>query len=208
DVGQGDCALIQDGLTTVMIDTGGINGFDIAQECLIPYLRKRRIYHIDALIASHQDYDHVGGVSSLCAHYEVRKYVTDVSSFPLRVGNLTFTNHNDYGFEEENEKSLFLSLSFMGKVWLFTGDAGVTVEKNVIRDYPDLDCDVLKVGHHGSDTSTSEAFLDAVKPEVAVISCGKNNKFGHPKTSVVRSLSKRGITIRRTDEEGTITFWE
>lgn len=206
NVGQGDCALVQDGLTTVMIDTGGVVGKDLAQESLIPYLRKRRIYHLDAVIASHQDYDHVGALSSLSAHFPVRSYVTEPTEFPLTVGGLRFENHNHYGASDENDKSLVLSLAFMGKSWVFTGDAPIWVEKRIAEDYPDLDCDILKVGHHGSDTSTCAEWLDLLTPEEAVVSCGAKNRYGHPKESVLALLRSRGIKIRRTDLEGTITY--
>ena len=206
NVGQGDCALIQDGLTTVMIDTGGIVGMDLAQESLIPYLRKRRIYHIDCVIASHQDYDHVGALTSLQSSFDVRRYVKDKSEFPLIIGRLHFENYNVYDASEENDKSLVLFVSFMDRKWAFTGDAPKWVERRIVDDYPNLDCDVLKVGHHGSDTSTSDEFLDVLTPEEAVISCGAKNKFGHPKPSVLAALHKRGIKIRRTDLEGTITY--
>jgi len=206
NVGQGDCALIQDGLTTVMIDTGGIVGMDLANESLIPYLRKRRIYHIDCVIASHQDYDHVGALSSLQSSFDVRRYVKDKAEFPLNIGRLRFENYNVYDATEENDKSLVLFVSFMDRKWTFTGDAPKWVERRIVGDNPSLDCDVIKVGHHGSDTSTSDEFLDALTPEEAVISCGAKNKFGHPKPSVIAALEKRGIKIRRTDLEGTITY--
>ena len=206
NVGQGDCSLIQDGLTTVMIDTGGNIAFDMAEECLIPYLRKRRIYKIDVLIATHQDYDHMGGVEGLMNRFNVGRYITSADAFPLRVGALTLHNHNIYEAKEENDSSLVLSLDFMDKKWLFTGDAPIWVERNIIRDFPELDCDVLKVGHHGSDTSTCGEFLDAVTPTTAIISCGAANKYGHPKASVLTLLQQRGIEVRRTDVEGTITY--
>lgn len=206
NVGQGDCCLIQDGTTTVMIDTGGVSSFDIAEESLIPYLRKKRIYHIDALIASHQDYDHIGGVESLQKHFNVRKYVKEREDFPLTVGNLTFTNYNVFDAKEENDRSLVLSLNFMDKAWLFTGDAPTWVERSIIAEFGNIDCDILKVGHHGSDTSTCVEWVDALTPEEAVISVGRKNKYGHPKASVLSILYSRGVTVRRTDLEGTITY--
>ena len=206
NVGQGDCALIQDGLTSVLIDTGGVTSFDIAEETLIPYLRKRRIYHIDCVIASHQDYDHVGGVESLMENYNVKRYVKDNEEFPLTIGRLTFTNYNTFNATEENDKSLVLSLTFMHKKWLFTGDAPIWIEKKIIENYPNLDCDILKVGHHGSDTSTCEEFLDLLTPETAIISCGGKNKYGHPKEEVLERLYTRHIQVRRTDIEGTIVY--
>ncbi|MBQ7244720.1 MAG: MBL fold metallo-hydrolase [Bacilli bacterium] len=206
NVGQGDCCLIQDGMTNVMIDTGGIIGFDMAEESLIPYLRKNRIYHLDAIIASHQDYDHVGAVASLMEHFRVERYVTERSDFPLHIGNLRFENYNVYDASEENDKSLVLGLDFMKKRWIFTGDAPIWIEKAIIQDHPELDCDILKVGHHGSDTSTCAEWLDTITPQTAVISCGVKNKFGHPKPSVLSLLQQRGIEVRRTDLEGTIVF--
>jgi competence protein ComEC len=119
NVGQGDSILIRSGLETVMIDTGGNLHFDMAKETLIPYLRKERIYHIDYLIASHGDFDHIGAKDSFLANYNVSHFIDSATSFPLTVGPLTFTNYNIYGGNEENEESLVLSLDFMGYKWLF-----------------------------------------------------------------------------------------
>ncbi|MBO5528293.1 MAG: MBL fold metallo-hydrolase [Bacilli bacterium] len=206
NVGQGDCALIQSGNVNVLIDTGGVTSFDIAEECLLPYFRKRRIYHLDAIIASHQDYDHMGGVETLLKKFKVGTYIKDPTPFPVSFGNLTFYNYNNYDATEENDKSLVLSLDFMGKNWIFTGDAPIWIEKKIIADYPHLDCDILKVGHHGSDTSTCAEWLDAITPRTAIISCGAKNKYGHPIPSVLKLLEERHIEIRRTDLEGTIVY--
>ena len=206
NVGQGDCILIRDHLTSVMIDTGGVVGMDIARESLLPYLRKKRIYKIDCLIASHHDYDHIGGVDSLRTNFRVLRYVDSFEDFPLSVGRLTFLNHNQNKTGEENDRSLFLSLAFMGESFLFTGDAPSAIEKQVIKDDPSLRCGILKVGHHGSKSSTCEEFLDAVKPHTAVISCAAKNKYGHPDKIVLKRLTTRGIKVRRTDEEGSITY--
>ena len=206
DVGQGDAILLRDHDKVVLIDTGGIASFDIAKESLIPYLKKEHIYHIDAIIASHHDYDHIGGVSTLLECYPNCKYYDEADMFPLDIGNFHFENLNTYTWEEENDKSLVFNLDFQGKKWLFTGDAPSKVEAKIIQDHPELDCDILKVGHHGSSTSTSSAFLDTVTPEVAIISCGANNKYGHPNDDVLQRLEERNIKIRRTDLEGTITY--
>ena len=178
----------------------------MAEESLIPYLRKRRIYKLDAIIASHQDYDHVGAVESLMKHFEVKRYVKDKEDFPLTIGEMTFYNYNTFDAEEENDKSLVLSLDFMDQAWVFTGDAPIWIEKAILKEHGPIDCDVLKVGHHGSDTSTCAEWLDALTPSLAVISCGRKNKFGHPKPSVLALLEQRGIPIRRTDLEGTIVL--
>ncbi|MCQ2742926.1 MAG: MBL fold metallo-hydrolase [Bacilli bacterium] len=206
NVGQGDSILIRDNFTTVLLDTGGNKSFDMAEEVLIPYLRKERIYKIDCLIASHGDFDHIGAKESLIRNFNVARFVDSPNEFPLRIGGLYFTNYNTYGETGENESSLVLGLSFMDKRWLFTGDAPSSIEKRIIADYPDIDCDILKVGHHGSDTSTSFPFVEKITPEEAIISVGANNKYGHPKDSVLKVLRSKGVKIRRTDQEGTISY--
>ena len=206
NVGQGDSILIHSGPTTVLLDSGGSLYNDLATGSLIPYLRKQRIYHIDAFIASHQDYDHVGAFDSLNEHFEVRRKVENKEEFPLDIGDLHFENLNIYQGKEENETSLVLSLNLMGKSWLFTGDAPKEIEKKIIVDHPELDIDILKVGHHGSKTSTSPEFLDAITPEEAIISVGAKNGDGHPSPSVIEELEKRNIKIRRTDVEGSIEY--
>ena len=206
NVGQGDSILIRDGANAVLLDTGGSLSFDMAEETLIPYLRKKRIYKLNALIASHGDFDHIGAKDSLMKNFEVLSFYSDPSSFPLDVGSLHFENLNVYPWGEENQSSLVLSLSFLGKTFLFTGDATKEVERRILQDHSDLSCDVLKVGHHGSDTSTCEEWLDALKPKEAVISVGYGNKYGHPSPDVVGRLEERGIRIRRTDLEGTVSY--
>lgn len=206
NVGQGDSILIRDGLNTVLLDTGGNLSFDMAKESLIPYFRKKRIYKIDCLIASHGDYDHIGAKDSLMKNFKVMKFASSPSDFPLKIGGITLNNLNCYGHSDENESSLVLTLDFLGSSFLFTGDATTEVEKEILNDNPGLRCDILKVGHHGSSTSTCEQWLDALKPKEAVISCGAKNKYGHPDKEVVSRLNSRGIKIRRTDIEGTITY--
>jgi competence protein ComEC len=206
NVGQGDSILIRDGLNAVMIDTGGQKSFDIAKESLIPFLKKERIYKLDCLIASHDDFDHIGAKESLCSNFRVDSFASDPSSFPLKVGSLTFNNLNVYSWSDENDASLVLTLSFMGKEWVFMGDASVATEKRILEDNHSIPCDILKIGHHGSKTSSSAEWLDALKPSEAVISVGRKNSYQHPHKEVVERLEERGIKIRRTDEEGTVRY--
>ena len=206
NVGQGDCILIRDGVSAVMIDTGGVSSFDIAEEVLIPFLRKERIYRIDCLIATHDDFDHIGGKDFLLQNYPVMDFKEGADAFPLTVQGLTFQNINVFDWEEENDGSLVLTLSFMGKDWVFMGDASVETEKRILDEGKRIPCDVLKVGHHGSKTSTSEEWLDALTPEEAVISCGAKKKYGHPDEEILARLEERGVAIRRTDLEGTIRY--
>lgn len=143
----------------------------------------------------------------------------DDSTFALSVGgcSLTFFSPGNDGFSRatsgiKNGMSLIVLLEYGGRRALFTGDATEAEESwfvGRVRSDPalsasDFDTDFLKSPHHGADTSSSEAFLDLVKPEHAVISAGKNNKYGHPKQSTLDRYATRGIDVRRTDVDGTI----
>ena len=107
---------------------------------------------------------------------------------------------------EENSRSLVLWFSLGGKKFLLMGDAPVEIEENIMSEYKDLDCDYLKVGHHGSDTSSSLEFLKYVSPKEAIISCGVDNMYGHPSDKVLQNLNTLKIKVRRTDLEGTIEY--
>lgn len=208
NVGQGDCTLIRHHQKTILIDTGGLTYNDIANGTLIPYLRKKRIYKIDAVFITHYDYDHYGALENLQKEYKVANVYDYYSSFPISVNGLTFNNYNIYGTtsNEENDRSLVLSFNILNKDFLIMGDAPKWIENKIMDDYESIPCDILKLGHHGSDTSSSDRFIQYTSPVIAIVSCGKNNKFGHPSKSVVDTLKKYHIPIRRTDLEGTITY--
>ncbi len=208
DVGQGDACLVRKGTKTVLIDTGGSVYKDIATETLIPYFRKHRIYNIDLVITTHGDFDHMGALDSLKENFYVKEVVTEATDFPLNVGGVTFNNYNTHiaEYSEENDQSLVVGFAMMNKNFLIMGDAPVKVEKNIIREFPDLKCDILKIGHHGSDTSTCDEFVQFLSPKEAVVSVGEKNKYGHPKQSVLNTLKRHNVIIRRTDVEGTISY--
>lgn len=210
NVGQGDCTFIREHNRVTLIDTGGLTYTDIANNNLIPFLRKNRIYKIDSVFITHYDYDHYGALENLRKQFRVEHVYDYYSSFPISVGNLTFNNYNIYGVtsNEENDRSLALSFNILNKDFVVMGDAPSWVEKKIIKDYNSIPCDILKVGHHGSDTSSCEEFITYMNPKTAIVSCGKNNKFGHPSKSVVETLNRHNIKIRRTDFEGTITYRE
>ena len=206
NVGQGDSIIIKNRTHTVMIDTGGYKGFDMAEESLIPFMAKKKITHLDALILTHDDFDHSGAKDSLMKKFRVDNLLTQKNQFPYQIGDLNIKNLNTYNFGEANDESLVLSLNFMGKKFLFMGDASVKTEEKILENY-NVDCDILKVGHHGSNTSTSEKFLKAASPDEAIISCGAKNKYGHPSEEIIERLKKYNVKIRRTDEEGTICYF-
>ena len=107
-------------------------------------------------------------------------------------------------YDDNNNNSIVLRLDYGDNSFLFTGDAESQAEADILASGADVEADVLKVGHHGSSTSTSDEFLAAVSPEYAVISCGEGNSYGHPHAETLNKLRQNGITVYRTDEQGTI----
>ena len=206
NVGQGDSILIKNRSHTVLIDTGGYKGCDMALDSLIPFMHKHKITHIDALITTHDDFDHNGAASSLVQNFKVKNYLTSKDDFPYEVGDLYFENLNVFESTSDNDASLVLSLDFMNKKWLFMGDASTKVENMIIDAGFNVDVDIIKIGHHGSKYSTSEKFLKAATPDTAIISCGAKNYYGHPNEETLDRLRKCNVKIRRTDEEGTISY--
>ena len=208
NVGQGDATLIRVKNKTILVDTGGSLYKDIATECLIPYLKKQRIYKLDAVFITHYDMDHYYALDSLKTHFNVKNIYdyNNFNSYDFSILSIYNLNSNYSNIVDENSRSLVLSFSIGGLNFLLMGDAPVEIEKNILKNYPELDCDVLKVGHHGSNTSTSEEFLEKVSPKEAIISCGVNNMYGHPNDEVIDRLENHNIKIRRTDLEGTIEY--
>lgn len=206
NVGQGDCVLIRDRFTTCLIDTGGLVYLDVAKESVIPFLKSKRIYNIDTVFLTHDDFDHSGAHESLVKNFHVKFSVTEKLYFPYKIGNLEFQNFNIWSFEDKNENSLVLYLEIYGKKFLFMGDASKEVEYKILDQFVNLEVDYLKVGHHGSNTSTSEEFIAKLRPKEAIISCGKDNSFGHPHEETIKILEKYNVKIRRTDVEGTIVY--
>ena len=206
NVGQGDSILIRDRNTNVLIDTGGLKYKDLATSSLINYFKKKEVYKLDAVIITHDDFDHNGALNSLITYFPVEQVLTSYDEFPYKIGNLLFENFNIYNFSDSNDRSLVLMLNFYGNKFLFMGDASKDVEEVIMKDF-NVDADYIKLGHHGSKTSTGEEFIRAVSPKEAIISCGLNNYYGHPNKEVLDILEKEDIKIRRTDLEGTISYY-
>ena len=208
NIGQGDACLLRLKGENILIDTGGSLYHDLATENLIPYFRKNKIYKIDKVYISHYDTDHYYALNSLKKYFMVDK-VFDYNNCEEYQGKEIYIrnlNTYDYLFDDENSKSLVLYANIADYSFLFMGDAPKTIEKAIIDNYPSLDVDYLKVGHHGSKTSSLDEFIKTITPKEAIISCGKNNSYGHPDKETINVLNRYNVTIRRTDLEGTIKY--
>ncbi|MCD8204397.1 MAG: MBL fold metallo-hydrolase [Coprobacillus sp.] len=211
NVGQGDAALVRIHNTSILIDTGGLYNKDVASDILIPFLHSRQIYSLDYVMISHDDSDHNGALDSLCENFTVRNVIDETNAsyvFPLDISGVTFTNYNTAyaSYSDDNDRSLVIGFNLGGKDYLFMGDATTTIENSIMSSYSYVPCDILKVGHHGSSTSTSDEFIAYLEPQTAIISCGENNRYGHPTDKVLSTLSSYGVEIRRTDLEGSIRY--
>ena len=229
DVGQGDCSIVvlphQEAV--IMIDTGvSIDGKRMRRE-VIPYLKSLGCSKIDYLILSHGDSDHLGDSINLVNHFKVRhvlfnnddyndlelelikvldnkniEHSKEIESINIGKYQLSFLQHQMYGNENDNSNVVYFD--YEGIKMLFMGDAGVEVEKDIMENYYLNNIDILKVGHHGSKTSSNKEFIDSINPKYAIISVGKNNRYGHPNKDVLDNLENS--QIYRTDQEGSIIF--
>ena len=227
DVGQGDSTLIKSASTSILIDTGGLYSRELAKDTTIPALRSYGINKLDYLILTHGDFDHMGEAINLVENFKVSKVIFNCGTFnelekdlikfleqkkikyyscidELNIKNnkIHFLNDKDYGNENDNSAVIYAELN--NYKFVFMGDAGVEVEEDLIEKYNLQDIDVLKVGHHGSKTSSSKVFIDKLKPKYSVISVGKNNRYGHPNDNVLNNLEDS--IIYRTDQNGSIMF--
>lgn len=194
---------------------------------IISFFHSLGIGSLDSLILTHGDYDHLGNAADIINDFKIKRVVFNCGNFneleqelikvldkkkipyyscvkELNIDDnkLYFLNNKDYGNENDNSSVIYTKLN--NHKFLFMGDAGVEVEEDLIQKYNLNDIDVLKVGHHGSNTSSSKIFINNIKPKYAIISVGKNNRYGHPKSSVLDTLSNS--KIYRTDLDGSIMF--
>lgn len=231
DVGQGDSILISSNGYNALLDFG--NATTYGSE-LYDTLEGYGIKELDCVFISHYDSDHVGGAAKIVdgfpvyyavvpelndrgkQQYSDLQYSFEANGTEIQVARLGMAvNIGDFeitvigyypGETEDNDRSLVLMAKIHGKKFLFTGDAGFAVEKHLMADGINLDCDVLKAAHHGSRNSTSEEFVKAASPEYAVISAGVSNQYGHPHEEVIEILEAAGAKLYRTDRQGDITF--
>ena len=194
---------------------------------IITFLRKLGINKLDYLIVTHGDYDHMGEAINLVNNFKVEKVIFNCGEFNdlekklIKVLNkkkieyyscikeLSINNNKVYflntkEYENENDNSSVIYTKLNGYKFIFMGDAGVEKEKDILDKYNLSNIDVLKVGHHGSKTSTSKKFIDEIKPKYSIISVGKNNRYGHPNKEVLDTLNDS--KIYRTDQDGSIMF--
>lgn len=230
DVGQGDAILLKQNDATMLIDTGD-NGME---NQLLQQLDALEITQLDVLVCTHYHADHIGGAAEVLQNiavdrvllpsgsantqtYEDMLDVIDQKGIPTSFPKIGYTGElgeADYQVvgpqtednDNQNDNSLMIRFQFGNASFLFTGDGEATEEADILATQHDLPADVLKVGHHGSSTSTSPAFLQAVHPVCAVISCGAGNDYGHPHQETLDKLSEAGVTVYRTDLSGTITM--
>ena len=233
DVGQGDSSLI---ITpkgkTILIDAGD----EAHAKKVVSYVREQGIEKLDLVIATHPDADHIGGMDKVIKNFDIGVFaMPDVSAKTnqykqiqreLKAKKMKTTRlyqgdevqiDDDIDFEilspvkgkkydDTNEYSIVAKIVYKDTSFILMGDATMENEVDIINNVPDIDIDVLKLGHHGSSTSSSDYFITKTSPKIAIISCGKNNKYGHPHQEVMRVLKKHGVTPYRTDEMGDIVI--
>lgn len=222
DVGQGDSALIvTKNNKSVLIDTGGKVGsnYSLMKSNIIPFFKNIGIRKLDYLFITHGDYDHAGYGIDLVNNFNVKNRFTNkgkynslekklnIKSFNnsyIKIDNVEIYSLNSKLYNNENSDSLVLLVIIDNYKLLFMGDASINTEKDIMNNYDIGDVFILKVGHHGSKTSSSEEFINSVNPKYSIISVGKNNKFGHPNKEVLDNLSNS--KIYRTDIDGSIMF--
>lgn len=207
--------------------------FDVGNDVLLPFLKAKGIRKIDKLILTHGHFDHIGGAEALIGEIPVEKILYGIGPVEgvfeqelLRQfhkegteivfvkkghywqrGNFDFKVLSPVGGEETlNDRSIVVYSKIGGLFWLFTGDLEAAGERQLVSNYQSIEVDVLKVGHHGSNTSTTEQFLNFVKPRVALIPVGQRNFYGHPHQEVIERLEAKEIKIFRTDLHGAIRY--
>lgn len=230
DVGQANATLFEfasdDEEYAILYDTGDWTSTDV-----VDYLTDKEIQELDLVIASHPDADHIGQLDKVLEQFEVGEVWMsgNTTSSDVFIRSLEAIQKFEVGYYEPrageqfdigplsmeilhpsvltsdtNADSISMFVSYGEVDFLFTGDAGKKQEMEMVNSGMNLDAEILALGHHGSDTSSAPAFIDAVSPEVAIYSAGAGNSYGHPQTSVVSLIQEKGIALYGTDQNGTI----
>ena len=230
DVGQADASLVRTPDDKYLLFDAGS---DESENFLAACLKDLGVKEIEAMFLSHEHEDHIGGADRIIREFNVKsvimnRYPADsvpveklaraivdrgmVLSLPdngeiFSYGDVAVLVMLPIADGEENDASAVYRLAYGNIAILYTGDAEEEAENRLLTDFPlFLQSNILKVGHHGSSTSTTEAFLSAAAPDYAVISCGKANEYGHPDRVVLERLEKAGCSVTRTDLDGTVVF--
>ena len=229
DVGQGDSTLLELNNKNILIDTGGRpnSSTSLVLNKTIPYLKSLGIKKIHYAVLTHGDFDHMGEAINLVNNFKVEKVIfncgpyNDLEKELIKVldkkkikyysciKELNINNNKLYFlqtkvYDNENDNSNVIITELDGYKFMFMGDASITTEKEIMSIYNLPDIDVLKVGHHGSKTSSSEEFINEINPKYSIISVGKNNRYGHPNKEALSNLKKS--KIYRTDIDGSVLF--
>lgn len=226
DVGQGDATLLEGPNSTILIDAGRHDRDDV-----VKYLEAQNIKNIDLLVGTHPHADHIGQLPKVINNFHVKevwmsgdvhtsltfekaldailelnvKYNEPRASEQYQFGSLLVeVVHPTKVTGDLNSGSIVLRISFYDIEFLFTGDAGLNAENEILEKGYELESDILKIGHHGSATSTSELFVSKIRPKLAVYSAALENPYGHPDPMIINRLKGAGIEVHGTDKNGTI----
>ena len=224
DVGEGDSLILKNNSKTILIDTGGQVNKNYSNNT-ISYLKSEGIRKIDYMILTHGDYDHMGESIKIVNNFNVDKVVLNCGPIndlehdlievlnkkkikkyscikELNIDNIKLQFLNTKIYDNENDNSNVIYTKINNYKILLMGDSEANKEKDIINNYKLSNVDILKVGHHGSSTSSSNYFINKIKPKYSIISVGKNNKYGHPNKEVLNHLSNS--KIYRTDIDGSV----
>ncbi len=232
DVGQGDSIFIQTlEDKRILIDAGD----EEAEHTVYSYLKRRGVKKIDVLIATHPDTDHIGSMDYIIdkfkiSHFYMPNAKTDSEAFynlldsckekNLKIEYLTKGDRLKIDSsttmeilspstitDKNNLNSIVSLLNYKGYEFLFTGDAEKENESEILSSCNLPDIEFLKAGHHGSSSSSTDEFIEKLKPEAVAISCGYNNDYGHPHRSVLDTFRENGAVVYRTDKNGSLVFY-